>query len=782
MQTAILNMARPVMMDHMPETILSFRPFIDYLKKRRQETSSIKGRFFSFVIEQYEQHPELLQPIEIEKVADYSALLQLIYTTLSPIIENEESQQWALSMPLKPIIFYGTNAYYNLVTNVKSGALRKSIASKDVAEIRKNQLEFTYSMVLEKAYNIPSFFNREVIHTLESEESGLEQYYKLTLDMRFIDIKPLRPLPPLDINALKAGHSDRSELIPILEELLPLDMFRFEGFGIANLTDVTSQYALEKIRNVILRHSSVNEERYHGNVIESLKALLGTKDIEFGLLPLIKVNDKLVFNNNLCLNSKLVRASQEMGVAEQVYFSMAEEYFKNPKTVFYPQITKEGEQKHTYLKVLKSHGVEGYALLPVFFNDTVAGVLEVYSTKKDMLSEDILARLDPVIPLLSQLLKNSTDEFDGRIDRVIKEKFTSIQPSVQWKFNEVAWHSIRDAAEPNVNAEIEDIEFEHVYPLYGAIDIRNSTIERNAALYQDLQVQFRILIEVLQQLKARSGFGLIDEKIFQVQKWLERISRSTGFTREVELNDFLENDITPFLLQFTESHQEYVSIVGEYFKAIDENDGVANESRRQLERSMNIVISAVNTYLETMKEEIQKAYPSYFEKFRTDGVEYDIYIGQSIAPSKPFNDIYLKNLRLLQVRSMASIARFSQSLREQMQRKIETTQLIFIHSHPINIRFRKDEKRFDVEGAYNIRYHIVKKRIDKVHVRDSSERLTQPGKIAFVYFNQREADEYISYIRFLQDEKVLENDLEYLDLEELQGVFGLKALRVGVVL
>ncbi|MEP7259268.1 MAG: hypothetical protein ABI687_12785 [Flavitalea sp.] len=43
-----------------------------------------------------------------------------------------------------------------------------------------------------------------------------------------------------------------------------------------------------------------------------------------------------------------------------------------------------------------------------------------------------------------------------------------------------------------------------------------------------------------------------------------------------------------------------------------------------------------------------------------------------------------------------------------------------------------------------------------------------------------EADEYISYIHYLQNEKVLNNDLEYLELEELQGISGLKALRVGV--
>jgi hypothetical protein len=186
--------------------------------------------------------------------------------------------------------------------------------------------------------------------------------------------------------------------------------------------------------------------------------------------------------------------------------------------------------------------------------------------------------------------------------------------------------------------------------------------------------------------------------------------------------------------------------------------------------------------MSSMETEIQNAYPCYFEKFRTDGVEYDIYIGQSIAPERPFNNIYLNNLRLLQISSMAAIAKYAHSLIPQLKIPIETTQLIFIHSNPIDIKFRKDEKRFDVEGAYNIRYHIVKKRIDKVRVKDTKERLTMPNKIALAYFSQKEADEYIGYIQYLQKKGVLLNDLETLELEPLQGVFGLKALRVGIAI
>ena len=88
--------------------------------------------------------------------------------------------------------------------------------------------------------------------------------------------------------------------------------------------------------------------------------------------------------------------------------------------------------------------------------------------------------------------------------------------------------------------------------------------------------------------------------------------------------------------------------------------------------------------------------------------------------------------------------------------------------------------RSDVDGTYNIRYEIVKKRIDKVRIKDTSERLTQPGKIAIVYSQSKDAAEYIEYIEFLQSQQLLKPGFEKHELEELQGVSGLKALRVDV--
>ncbi|MGI8601222.1 MAG: hypothetical protein ACR2KB_18350 [Chitinophagaceae bacterium] len=53
-----------------------------------------------------------------------------------------------------------------------------------------------------------------------------------------------------------------------------------------------------------------------------------------------------------------------------------------------------------------------------------------------------------------------------------------------------------------------------------------------------------------------------------------------------------------------------------------------------------------------------------------------------------------------------------------------------------------------MERSSNIRYEIIKKRLDKATIKDNGERLTQPGKIAMVYPNQKEVGEYEEYIQF----------------------------------
>ena len=151
------------------------------------------------------------------------------------------------------------------------------------------------------------------------------------------------------------------------------------------------------------------------------------------------------------------------------------------------------------------------------------------------------------------------------------------------------------------------------------------------------------------------------------------------------------------------------------------------------------------------------------------------------------NNIQINSLRLAQLTSqqeylLAKAARISHTLEKRLPLPLQTTQLILAHSVPLTISFRRKERKFDVDGAYNIRYEIIKKRIDKVHLKNSEERLTQPGKIAIVYSQHRELEEYLEFIEYLQHERLLGDEIEHLDLEDTQGISGLKAVRVNVIL
>ena len=174
--------------------------------------------------------------------------------------------------------------------------------------------------------------------------------------------------------------------------------------------------------------------------------------------------------------------------------------------------------------------------------------------------------------------------------------------------------------------------------------------------------------------------------------------------------------------------------------------------------------------------------PHYFEKQKTDGVDYQLYVGASLLEHDGYDPLYLKSLRLWQLMVVCGITALADRLTAELPVPLQATHLVLVQHAPMSIRFRFDEKRFDVDGAYDIRYEIVKKRIDKALVKSTTERVTQPGKLAIVYGHPGEAAEYRGYLEYLRHLGYVGGEIEELELDELQGVHGLRALRVTVTL
>jgi hypothetical protein len=185
--------------------------------------------------------------------------------------------------------------------------------------------------------------------------------------------------------------------------------------------------------------------------------------------------------------------------------------------------------------------------------------------------------------------------------------------------------------------------------------------------------------------------------------------------------------------------------------------------------------------LDKRQEEAQKMFPHFFERFKTDGIEHNMYIGASIAGDKKYNALYLNNLRLWELQVMCEMENSYYNLKPELPIKLDVASLILVYSTALSIRFRMDEKQFDVDGTYNARYEIIKKRIDKSYIKGTRERLTQTGKLSIVYSHKKDEQEYLRYISFLKSKGYFTNNIEIVELEGLQGVTGLKAIRAEIL-
>lgn len=751
---------------------LSFQPFIAYLQDLIKYQPLKEALFENFIVK-FETALTGREYIRIEEAAEFKELLELIYMFVTPLVSNETKHVWALSTPVPGDVFYSTDAFYNFHTGDNFSVLAGDFETKNI--LSGKEKGFIYQLILRRFYNIDSsVYSDSHIQGLDPKTRN-PVFYKIHIDTRFLDISYSGNLPDLDSELIEAWLLD-SKGEKYLENLLPLPNFQIKGFSILEFTDVTEEHAIENLKNIIVDHK---EDIFNEGINETLQSLVGRRNLRFGILPFIKLNNRTVYLRESTINSILMKAAIKYRVKQDSYHLLVEQFENSPEVIVHNNISTDQFVKEPLLKILKYAGVESFALIAVVFLKKVVGVLEVYSNEKVFIDQVLLSRLQGAMPYIGQLVKHISDEFADSIEQAVSDNFTSIKSSVKWKFNEVVGTHLKNSRDIST-AKIGSVKFEKLYPFYGAIDIRQSSIERNNAVLEDITVQIELLERILTDLSSVLSAPYDELLLINKQKWLGYLEAYKETGDEITFNIVVQREIEPFFVEAAETSVDAKELIAPYLHSISETQGVFHRHRRELESSMQIINNSINLYLTTHQKGLQKAFPHYFDWFRTDGVEYDIYLGQSIAPHRTFTIDHVKHMRLWQLKSMAEIGLITRNLKSEMSKSLQTTQLIFVHSSPITIAFRNDEKRFDVEGGASVRYEMVKKRIDKVLIKDTGERLTQPEKIAMVYFSQSEEDEYLEYITILQQEGLLEKELEILELEDLQGIHGLKALRVGI--
>ncbi len=742
----------------------SFRPFLEKLKANSGPAGKASLAILSVLEKELADEGALIQ--NPERLASVAAIL---FPTLF-----YDGQMAFISKPFSNEVLCATQGFQHLMESghweVNMGKFnQRSNATHGATDAGNLVLGCFYGEKTDCAFND--------ILQLRHTETGLEKHLKVNILTDYVKataIKPLKKLSKKDVHHLLDHWDDEALWL----QQMPVENFDFEGFIIGHLDDVTEREILSTIESLMANESPNSEHRdelsYQQHLIRSF---LSMPEITFGTLQ---------------VRQHYWQEGTSWSLLRRFHADLVRPDLKNPKSI-YGKVVATGKAvtvtdlqvvaKTDFELALAAKGFRSLLLAPIFIDgEGMEIIFELASPEPFRFSQLTVLDLKEVIALYAFGTDKFVQDIGNKVRLTIQQQFTSIHPSVEWKFRESATKFYWDREVDSLHTAIPPIVFKDVYPLYGQADIVGSSRQRNESIMADLIDNLERLGGVLTVCGQSVNFHLLDVYFEKTKTCLERL-RAGEFVSsdESEIVDLLSREIHPMLRSLEDRFPHLPKrLLADYFDYLDPDLGIVYRHRKAYEDSVSMLVEAISEHLESEDKKMQEVLPHYFEKYKTDGVEYNIYLGHALLEKGSFSPFFLKNFRLWQLIHFCEITRLVAQRSKELPVPLTTAQLVFAYSNPLSIRFRMDEKHFDVDGAYNVRYAILKKRIDKAVVKGTGERLTQSGKIAIVWLNEKDRLEYLEYLQHLQYKGLIEEEIEDLELEKLQGAEGLRALRVQV--
>lgn len=680
----------------------------------------------------------------------------------------------------------GSLPYYNVIFNKSSRfkKILKAAGSNFNVAIRDQDEGINYIMastvILNFYYGYTLDFSRPYFYDIP-DATGVIRHYRIMYNADFMELIPTelaKDITQDDVDELL----ENPENLELWKEKIPPNSFISKGFVISNMFDVTAEHTISEIKSALIATNKRGNNGFMDGLQETFRSFFKVKDLKVGFVKYNAKADRFERVHGKKMNSFILHKKDKEICNEALckgsYKKLLDlnTYFAIPDVEKYYELS-EGLALYNNLH---EQGVKSAILAPIASNGELLGVLEVVSTKKHKLNGVNATKLDDVMPYIVSAVIRTKIEEANRIAAIIQNECTSVHSSVYWRFQEEAKQFIEDDLEGK-QPSFKEIVFKDVYPLYGQTDIQGSSIARNTAIQRDLMIQLSEINTILEAAYAENKLPIYEELIYRVKNHIEEVKEVLHTNSEQAIFNFVTSEIDPVLTYLKKNQTSLESSITAYENSIDSTTGIYYDHRKNYDHSVMEINRQLASLLDEKQKEAQDMFPHYFERYKTDGVEHNMYIGETIAGDKPFNFLYLNNLRLWQLQVMVEMENSYYNLKPTLPIQLDVASLVLVYNTSLSIRFRMDEKHFDVDGTYNARYEIIKKRIDKSFIKGTTERLTQKGKMVIVYSQKKDEIEYLRYVSFLKSKGYFTNNIEIVELEGLQGVSGLKAIRAEIL-
>lgn len=754
------------------QVYISFGRYLDVLEHiRYNDRLEYRVNYAESLIEKTKNFRELRDGFQdtslLEKNED---LIRLLLADLFPtgLTHNEIK---AASIPLSNITFNYTERFKAILKD----------AGKDFS-IELRNIDDDEFYVFCCCLILQSYFKRDIKSNLPfyydiPNRQGIMKHYKISVNADFTEVYPTEDvkIPSEEVIDMLLENLDDFKL---WKKYFPSKSWVLKGFSIVSLVDCTSEVALSDLKSTMIQIDPENIEP-DDNLVEIFKSYFDVAQLSFGLMLFNKKDqrlEKLPIYENVFTNHILDFWINTFDAATRKETFTNLNYNSKPIVVSDIENLDHPVKSLPSFSILKDHNINSFMVIPIMKDGELMAMMEFTSPIANSFNGLKLKKMEFFTDMILFSLKRFSFEKNYQIEAIIQREYTTIHDSVVWKF--------RNEAEKYFNASLskkiytlKQISFKNLTPLFGFSDIRSSSEKRYHLMLEDLNRQIGCLHDIFMMINPDSEKYLLAMEIFEYE-----LNNEIKADTEQRFQRLLRDEIHPFLQGKLEikSSGEVKAKIKDYFARVFIQTGLFYAKRKSLDDSITLVNRKLADVLDEAQLEAQQIFPHYYERFKSDGIEHNLYTGQNIAPDLHYSSKVVHKLRYWQLKTICNMELEFRNFKRDLPVDLDIASLIFVYNEKIDIRFRMDEKRFDVDGAYNSYYEVIKKRLDKAHVKDSADRITCPGKITVVYFGMENQREYLDYIGRLQKKGILQNDTEFLKVEDLQGITGLLALRVSL--
>ncbi|MCK8524306.1 GAF domain-containing protein [Aquimarina sp. D1M17] len=756
------------------EIAISFSKFFEQYRTFLDSDNQLLKERARSVLKIAEEYPELEEGVkDEERVIELLPQIDLILEdSFSQILQLNEIK--IATIPFHNTVLKSTKRYQNIIET----------AGEDFEPQIKNLAEDQYyimgcSIILGSYYGYNIDFRRPFFYDIP-DANGIIRHYRILYNGDFIEIiktDKAKDITDEDVAELL----DNFDNIEIWKEKFPPHSWIFKGIVIANMFDVTTDVSLSDFKTSLIRYDKTQGD-FIGSFQDIFRAIFNLTEIKVGFSNYNDEDDvfeRVPFKNidSYILYDKF-SDNCEAALCRGTYYYLFEKstYFAISDVKRYQKSTPEEKM----YKNLVAQGINSAIIAPIKSDGKLLGILEIVSPNVQELNSINANKLKDIMPYLVDSVLRSKAKAENELELVIQQECTSIHPSVHWKFRHEAKRFMRAMVEENP-VSFREVVFDNVYPLYGQIDIKGSSEARNHAIQKDLVLQLKGITKVIDKVIEVDPLPIYEQLSYRTNRYIETISEQLQVDSEQKITNFIKKDISPLFKHLKKKDRDLNSLIDQYNEMLDKNIKTVYKHRKAYDESVMLINKKMAALLDQKQDEAQGMYPHYFERFKSDGVEHNMYIGESITKQTNFNRVYLYNLRLWQLQVMCEMENAYYQMKNDLPVALDVASMVLVFNTSLSVRFRMDEKRFDVDGTYNARYEVVKKRVDKSKIKGTDQRVTEKGKLVVIYSQRSDEREYIKYLNFLQSKNYLEDDIEIVELEDLQGVTGLKALRVNIL-